>query len=1283
MKKKISVISAVILCICMICAVCIIALSAENAPTTDIVAHNLSLNDNVYIIYFVDFKNVPENAEKGVLIWTSVQDEYVYGSEDTKITTIRNISSGYPTYAFTGVSAKMMSQNIYAKSYIKVGDDITYGPLDKYSVLQYCYNKKGSTTMVQGGTRALGELVEEMLNYGAYAQEYFGYNLDRLANATYYKVDVVNGTLPDGTTSGLYKSGEQVTLTADSADTNCWKTSSDAKVGEEQTILVAVSKNETYTASYTEEEEPILVWNGTTASSFDGGSGTENDPYLIATPEQFAYFAQRNNTEKPTGEYYKLTADLYFNIGDASQWGTSFNGNDATSIVVGPMYNLTDHGSNANPFAGTFDGDGYTISGFYGKRASGNTMGIFGSTAKGGTATIKNLVITNSYFEAQGAVGALVGQTSGGTTNISNVFVTDSVYIVSSANYAGGIVGHNGGNGYGDPTLNISGCVNGATVNASGCDDVAGILGNGNAKTATVSNCLNYGRIIGNNNVSGIVGLGNSKNITISYSVNIGAVSGTSPCQITYSTSSASTKKPTIEKCFAIKSTFGNANTIVKNCVTVTKAEFMSEGFLSDKGAVLTAWTELADSNVKEICVPTALLNAVKGTIQTSIAYTPAEETDFVPVIRFAMTSDVHISKTTDVEAARFIELFESAYDYAESSADYSALDAVIVAGDFTNNGAESELNAFKSTAESGVRDGTELITILGNHELKNSNVTSLYTSKFNTTLDKHIVINGIHFIGISPNYSDESIAYLEQELAVAAADGGSDTPIIVFTHHHIKDTVYVSDEWAMNATKSARFTEIFNQYPQVIFFSGHSHGPVNIPTIVWQDGFTAFGTGTLTYFEMTSGMSYGTVPPNSHDAAQYYIVEIDAENRVRVMPYNLLTDSFFKTPSNTDDPEEQLIYYIDSEKDPSLFRYADRAASADTPYFAPNAALTITNITYDGALLTIPQAFDGECIYSYEIECTSTGGKKFTYACFSEFYFEPMPETVSFTLAELEAGTTYTVSVTPVDCYGKKGTPINTSFTTAAAESVVYTSSNPVNFYGTFTNFDSATGLSRSSSNPAYDRTISGDVFAGAWNTKNTDTQCYVELATGKGYNGSKAIGVSSDNKDNHGLYIFATDSNGNSTDFSDMVYLRVWVDFTNVAFRKACFGLVSEHGGLYTTDEGDGRSDQYFWYLPEGSTTWTRYTHGTDGCFGDAQNSDVQGFKGWLAFPISDFVYRQNTGNVSAVDGRLAYHSNHICGVYLFWDYSDKTTCTGNKFYLDEIAIVEDYTVFDSYPS
>ena len=661
MKNKLSTILSVILIACAAFGACVTATSSsEPSPATDIVAHNLSLNESVYIIYFVDFQNVPSGAEKGVLIWTSAQDEYLYGAETAKITNIRGTVSGYSTYAFTGVSAKMMSQDIYAKSYVKVGDDITYGPLDKYSVLQYAYNKKGSTTMVKGGTIQLGELLVDLLDYGTSAQKYFGYNLDRLANEEYYQIRTVNGTLPDGTTSGLYKSGEQVTLTADSDDANCWEKSSGAKVGVNKTLTVTVTGDETYTASHVDNNEPIIiVWDGTTAPSFAGGSGTEEDPYLISTPEQFAYFAERNNTEKPTGEYYKLTADLYFNLGDASEWENDFEGNDATGIILGPVCN------DGSAFAGTFDGDGYTISGFYGKRTSSDTMGIFGSTTKGQSATIKNLVVTNSYFESAGAIGAVVGQTGGGTTTLSNIFVTDSVYIVSSGNYAGGIVGHNGNNGYGEPTLNIDNCVNGATVRASAAC-VGGILGNGNQKPVHVSNCLNYGSISGNQYVSGIIGLGNYKNITISYSVNIGALSGSSPYQITFSGNSS--HKPTVSNSFAISGNFGNSNVITSDCVVTTKSAFISEGFLNSAGAVLAGdWTELAHAqvvdgvlqSVKEICVPKSLADALRSEISTS-CYDVQDEYSDAPewILNGLSAGTVTITNTSQYK--EFAEYFNS-----------------------------------------------------------------------------------------------------------------------------------------------------------------------------------------------------------------------------------------------------------------------------------------------------------------------------------------------------------------------------------------------------------------------------------------------------------------------------------------------------------------------------------------------------------------------------------------------------------------------------------------------
>ena len=184
------------------------------------------------------------------------------------------------------------------------------------------------------------------------------------------------------------------------------------------------------------------------------------------------------------------------------------------------MKYMTDYmiGSWGVPFCGDFDGQTYTISGFYAKKSAGegDTVGIFGSTTHGGSSTIKNLVITNSYFEcAEGCVAACIAQAHAGPTTVKAIYVTDSVYVVSNGHYAGGIVAHLGqGNfkteEYGLPQLIIEGCVNAATVTAtgSGGSSVGGILGNANKKIVTVTDCLNIGSISGYQYVGGIIGFG-------------------------------------------------------------------------------------------------------------------------------------------------------------------------------------------------------------------------------------------------------------------------------------------------------------------------------------------------------------------------------------------------------------------------------------------------------------------------------------------------------------------------------------------------------------------------------------------------------------------------------------------------------------------------------------------------------------------------------------------------------------------------------------------------------
>ena len=180
MKKRIWLF--LLAAVCLIAALAI-AVSAD-APTAEVVGHNLALKDNVYIVYYVNFKNLPDNAEKGVLIWTDPQNSYSYGKQEAFC--LRDLPYGsFETYYFTGVSAKMMAQDIYAVPYVKVGSSITYGSPDVYSVRQYANNKKDSTTMVVGGTISLGDLLVKLLDYGTAAQQYQGYRLEKLANAGY------------------------------------------------------------------------------------------------------------------------------------------------------------------------------------------------------------------------------------------------------------------------------------------------------------------------------------------------------------------------------------------------------------------------------------------------------------------------------------------------------------------------------------------------------------------------------------------------------------------------------------------------------------------------------------------------------------------------------------------------------------------------------------------------------------------------------------------------------------------------------------------------------------------------------------------------------------------------------------------------------------------------------------------------------------------------------------------------------------------------------------------
>lgn len=235
----------------------------------------------------------------------------------------------------------------------------------------------------------------------------------------------------------------------------------------------------------------------------------------------------------------------------------------------------------ADAFAGTFDGNGHTISGLNGSN------GLFGFV---NGATIKNLKVEGTISGTSANVGGIVGKTQGKVT-ITNCSFTGSVSTskLGSSNAAGGIVGRvNAG------TLKVENCANHATVTAEKAS-AAGIIGYGGSNKVTITNCYNDGAISGQWYPSGICAQNTKNTSTIQECFNSGSISNTNS-GTNYAGISANFKG-TATICYRTEPSserFGNnnngASTLLENSDAV-KNKLTGIGFLvSDDGKVSLPW---------------------------------------------------------------------------------------------------------------------------------------------------------------------------------------------------------------------------------------------------------------------------------------------------------------------------------------------------------------------------------------------------------------------------------------------------------------------------------------------------------------------------------------------------------------------------------------------------------------------------------------------------------------------------------------------------------------------
>lgn len=224
--------------------------------------------------------------------------------------------------------------------------------------------------------------------------------------------------------------------------------------------------------------------------------------YQIGSKEELAWLAQEVNAGR--GKMYSavLTGDINL---ENEAW---------TPIGKSSSY----------PFSGSFDGQGYTISGL---NVTASTSGDYGLFGYGQECTIQNVTVEgqvqisgsgNSSYGIAGILGRFYG-TSGGVENCINRAN------VSGGQNVGGIVGYVFG-GYSTASKYIRNCANLGAVAASG-NNTGGIAGYVYGQAA-LENCYNTGSVSGGGwRSGGTVAYLNSSYATVQNCYTIGTVTHT------------------------------------------------------------------------------------------------------------------------------------------------------------------------------------------------------------------------------------------------------------------------------------------------------------------------------------------------------------------------------------------------------------------------------------------------------------------------------------------------------------------------------------------------------------------------------------------------------------------------------------------------------------------------------------------------------------------------------------------------------------------------------------
>ncbi|MCI5817331.1 MAG: hypothetical protein MR017_00500, partial [Paraprevotella sp.] len=153
-------------------------------------------------------------------------------------------------------------------------------------------------------------------------------------------------------------------------------------------VLMSLTVQAAWGAYSTVTPLPTDTWTNHRASGYSSGSGTQDDPWVIMSADQLAYFAYQVTNNKTTNgtydksAYFSLRADI-----------------DLKDHIWVPIGNLST--GNGNSFNGNFEGNGHVIKNMMlqweiTNSTQAQAFGLFSTIQE--KAVVKNLILDNAYI---------------------------------------------------------------------------------------------------------------------------------------------------------------------------------------------------------------------------------------------------------------------------------------------------------------------------------------------------------------------------------------------------------------------------------------------------------------------------------------------------------------------------------------------------------------------------------------------------------------------------------------------------------------------------------------------------------------------------------------------------------------------------------------------------------------------------------------------------------------------------------------------------------------------